>query len=254
MDVLYWRPFLVNNSVLMPWLKFSARFADLIIASSAFIYEEMKEIFPKNKIIVIRHVLQADEANKLKKVLPAQYPVKTIGFIGSLSPAKGVVDLIDAFKIVAKTYPNLKLLYAGSGDQADRLNQKIKEYNLGKQVFLLGKQPKIDFLTKVDLVVVPSHFDSTPYVLQESMFAKRMMVATKTGGIPALFNNQTDQWLVKPNNPTDLANKILQALRLDRKQMAGIINENFKAISEFTDYRKMIHEVEKSFKEVVDKV
>lgn len=79
-----------------------------------------------------------------------------IGYIGRLSPEKGIEFMIDAF-MESKLSKQYKILIAGTGNKnyVDSLKTK---YALPQVVFV-GKQKQIDFFRQIDLLVVPSLWD-----------------------------------------------------------------------------------------------
>ena len=79
-----------------------------------------------------------------------------IGYIGRLSPEKGIEFMIEAF-MESKLSKQYKLLIAGTGNKgyADSLKTKYTT----SQVVFVGKQKQTDFFKQIDLLVVPSLWD-----------------------------------------------------------------------------------------------
>lgn len=77
---------------------------------------------------------------------------RTIGYIGRISPEKGIEFLIEAF--LKSESKGATLLIAGSGKEAyvSQLKEKHKDDNIR----FLGKCAQSDFFPKIDLLVVPS--------------------------------------------------------------------------------------------------
>ena len=78
---------------------------------------------------------------------------KDVGYIGRLSPEKGIEFMIEAFKMSDKAN-NAKLKIAGTGNKKyeDYLKQKYKDEN----IVFLGQCNQSDFFNTISLLVVPS--------------------------------------------------------------------------------------------------
>lgn len=78
---------------------------------------------------------------------------KDIGYIGRLSPEKGIEFMIEAFKM-SKNENNIKLRIAGTGNKKyeDYLKQKYND----KNILYLGQCNQSDFFNTISLLVVPS--------------------------------------------------------------------------------------------------
>lgn len=94
----------------------------------------------KDKINIIYNGLK-DEAvflsDREKNLLKKQHFIKSdesiLLYVGRLDINKGVRELIDAFKIIVTSIPNIRLILVGGGD----FNQLLKECNgyWGKIIF-----------------------------------------------------------------------------------------------------------------------
>lgn len=79
-----------------------------------------------------------------------------IGYIGRLSPEKGIELMIDAF-MESKLSKQYKILIAGTGNKS-YVDSLMTKYALPQVVFV-GKQKQTDFFKQIDLLVVPSLWD-----------------------------------------------------------------------------------------------
>lgn len=142
-------------------------------------------------------------------------------FAGRLVEKKGVKYLIQAMQIVARQQPGCNLLIAGDGPLRRDLEQQVKSLGLDEEVTFLGQISQTmmpSLYRKVNLVVVPSIVDSQgeteglPVVLLESLAAGKPVVASDVSGIADVVENSVNGFLVPPEEPTELATKILLAL------------------------------------------
>ena len=118
--------------------KISVRFCDLVVCCSKAVMNDQIKNYnaPLDKLTVIENFCDASYIEKLanKKVNYKNY----IMTISRLEYHKGLFELIDGFNIVLESNPNLKLLIFGRGPLKNKLEEKIKELKIEKNVFLMG--------------------------------------------------------------------------------------------------------------------
>lgn len=124
-----------------------------------------------------------------------------IGYIGRLSPEKGIEFMIEAF-MESKLSKQYKILIAGTGNKSYVDSLKTK-YALPQVVFV-GKQKQIDFFRQIDLLVVPSLWDE-PFgrVVIEAYASHCPVFMSDNGGLKEL---QVDgiSWCFNTNNCKNL--------------------------------------------------
>lgn len=140
-------------------------------------------------------------------------------YIGRLVAGKGVLDLLDAIRIIARDRqgPAVALDIAGSGPLEQELRLKVHEYDLGMHVRLLGQVrgvQKHQLLSESDLLVLPSCLpERSPYALLESMAAGVPAIACATGGVMDVIEHRQNGMLVPPHRPDLLAAAIIEVAR-----------------------------------------
>lgn len=111
-------------------------------------------------------------------------PTHCIGYIGRLSPEKGIEFMIESFmrSDISKQY---KLLIAGMGN--NRYVNYLKAKYTISQVAFIGKQKQTDFFKQIDLLVVPSLWDE-PFgrVVIEAYASHCPVFISKNGGLKEL--------------------------------------------------------------------
>lgn len=94
-------------------------------------------------------------------------------FQGRFHPQKGVVELIDIWKLVTEKIPNAKLAMIGDGPLMDSVKLKIKSEKLEKNVNLFGYifdgEMKYKIFSQSKLVVHPAFYDSGGMASAEAM-------------------------------------------------------------------------------------
>jgi glycosyltransferase involved in cell wall biosynthesis len=108
-------------------------------------------------------------------------------FIGNLKPAKGCVDLLDAFIATAGSQPELHLVVIGDGAARVTMTQRAAQAGLAARLHLVGKvehELLPDWFAATDLFCLPSHNEGVPNVVLEAMACGVPVLATRVGGIP----------------------------------------------------------------------
>ncbi len=175
---------------------------------------------------------------------------KIVSFAGKLANFKGVDVLLEAVKLYEDKEPKTITLIAGDGDERDKLHALAESLEL-KTVKFLGNVRQ-DELRKIyniaDVNLVPSRREPFGLVAIEAMACGTPVIATNQGGLPD-FVNESVGGLVRPEDPVDLASKIIEVLNRDEKDWDKKIAEyarnhyaQDKIIEELDElYRKAIN-------------
>lgn len=167
-----------NLSALLYWLMqlpvkpIISKFADFILVNN----EEEKRHFP-SKAIVVLGAVDLEAINNFKKHYSKQYPQvhKSYDavFQGRFHPQKGVVELIDIWRLVVNKKPNAKLALIGDGPLMKKVKERIVELDLQKSCDLFGYvfdgDKKFQIFSKSKLVVHPAYYDSGGMAAAEAM-------------------------------------------------------------------------------------
>ena len=143
----------------------------------------------------------------------------TIGFIGTPRPHKGLEDLLDAMSLLDDQNVLLFILAGDEDSYSSKVREKIKILNLSQSVTFLPEQPfeKLpELLSIIDLVIVPqrmrsSAFGQVPAKIFDAMAMGKPIVATNVCDIPYILGDCG--WIVKPENPKELAETIRYVLQ-----------------------------------------
>lgn len=123
-------------------------------------------------------------------------------YVGTLSPRKGVAELIDAVSRLVRDGLSVRLDIVGDGPEAVRLASQTRTLGLQEVVHLHGYVTKREELVAAysssDVVVIPSHTEGFPRVIYEAASMGIPLVATRVGGIPARLTHGEEALLVQP--------------------------------------------------------
>jgi len=246
----------------LPDQKDSAHWKDIIIVNSEYDRKLAidKEIASEEKIIKIYNgidptkltFLSREDARKaiapsIKYPSPAKATVARqvlsinntilIGTVTNLYATKGIEYLIAAahnLYLILNTRYLVRFVVIGEGPERKKLESLIKKYNLGDKFFLLGRIPKASkYLKAFDVFVLPSVKEGMPWVLLDAMAAKVPIIATNTGAIPEILEDEKEGLLVPTKNSSTLAKKIAVLIQ-DQDLQNRIIENACKKLSKFS--------------------
>lgn len=136
-------------------------------------------------------------------------------YIGRLSQPKGVIDIIEAFKIIKEKNINLGIdLYGhfASKDIEIEINSLIDKYDLQNLVrvhdFISGEE-KYKVLSEADVFVFPSYHEGCPNSIIEALAASLFIIATPVGAVDEIVEHNKHGLIVPINAPDALAEKII---------------------------------------------
>ena len=115
--------------------------------------------------------------------IPQDAPVA--GFVGRLTPDKGVPELVLAFETLKDAYPDLRLLLIGPREPSNPLPE-VCARAIAAEPRILGLGFIADpapYYHVMDCVALPSHREGFPTVLLEAAAAAKPVVATDATGV-----------------------------------------------------------------------
>jgi glycosyltransferase involved in cell wall biosynthesis len=132
-----------------------------------------------------------------------------LGFTGRLSREKGVADLISAVKMLTESGLSIKLIVLGDGTQRVELEELAAVSGVMNKVYFAGFQTDIgNWLTAMDIFILPSHSEGTPMALLEAMASGMPCIATAVGGIPSVIDSGINGILVSPGKPEEIRDSV----------------------------------------------
>ncbi|MDP2933013.1 MAG: glycosyltransferase family 4 protein [bacterium] len=189
---------------LLPWYKYFAQNVK-IITPSYFLRNQMIGVgIPVDNVSVIYPGVAKE------KKLPTRpfSPQITLGYLGRLTPEKGVGVLIQA-SVLLKTPHNI--LIGGTGPNEQALKELTRKLRVADKVNFLGSvSDKTSFFREIDILIVPSILaESFGLVITEAMAAGVAVIASRIGGIPEIIQNKKNGLLVEPGSPDELSKAII---------------------------------------------
>ena len=139
--------------------------------------------------------------------LPQGAPVALC--VARLMEDKGVDVLLKALAHA----PEWFALVVGEGPQREELFRLVSEVGTGERVRFTGFLPVLDSVWAVcDIAVVPSRREGLGLFALEAMAMQKPVIASHAGGLPEVIVQGETGWLVPPDDPVALAQRLQQAL------------------------------------------
>lgn len=159
-------------------------------------------------------------------------------YIGLLSNAKGVGDLLAAIPAVLREAPATEFVLAGeiiaserniTRDEqgqiirADNFHDRMKAVleahsrNVSYQGIVQGEE-KAEMLSHADVFLMASYSEGMPFALLEAMAFGLPIVATPVGAIPDILSDPEHAYFVPVGRPSAIADRMLHLVRDSRSR------------------------------------
>ncbi len=191
------------------------RTAKLALPTAAEVAGVLRAKDAAGRIVVIPHFVDTElfrplDRSELRRELALRGRV--IGYMGRLTPEKGLDDLREALEILLRRGDDMSLLVVGSGPMADSLRQWSRLHEPGR-VVLTGAVPHTavpDYLNVCDLLVVPSRTGANweeqfGRVVIEAAACAVPLVGSSSGHIPTLVEELQSGVISPERDPEALA-------------------------------------------------
>ena len=133
----------------------------------------------------------------------------TVGMIARLDLAKKGQDIfLRAIPAIRAKTPGTQFVLVGDGPDRARIEALLESLPAGARPVMAGRRTDLaDMVAALDILVIPSRWESVPKILLEAMWLARAMVAARVGDIPEILD-ETCGALVPPNDPGALADAV----------------------------------------------
>lgn len=158
---------------------------------------------------------------------------------GRLDPSKGQDVVLRALALLKPQGITPQVRFIGTGRQLGSYQELAGELSVGAQCVFVGAVPHAEMyreMAAAALAIVPSRSEAFGLVNVESMSVGTPVIASAVGGIPEIIRDGVDGFLVPPDDPEALAEKIklLLADPALREQMGKNARQRFLDVFEQT--------------------
>jgi glycosyltransferase involved in cell wall biosynthesis len=234
--------------------------SDKVVAISPNVSDYLikKAKISKQKVVIINNgvaiprEVSVHEVSELKFKFNLKIDDFIIGSVGRLhNDHKKFTDILEAIKIISDK--RVKLLIVGSGNDEEMIKTKAKELGLENNLIMVGYQfDTAPFYKMMDVFCLASQREGFGLVAAEAMLHKLPVLATKVGGLQNVIVNDLTGFLVAPNSPNELFDKLMRFIEnKDLRNQMG--QEGYdRAIALYTE-KRYVNDVENLYLGLLDK-
>jgi glycosyltransferase involved in cell wall biosynthesis len=192
-------------------MRFIIKNSTLVLAMTAHMKKEVLKYNRNAKVDVLHDGVDYDFFRQYPGAKPKPF---SILYVGRLNRLKCIDCLLKAFGTVEKKMPGATLTLIGEGEQSAKLRRLAKELRL-KKAFFMGIQKRdvvARHMKSSSMLVLPSLSEGFPLVIAEAMAAGLPIITTRIRGLPEIITDGENGYLVEPERPAQLAEKIISLL------------------------------------------
>ena len=204
--------------------------ADRLISPSKSLAEYVSRFWLVNKKIhQIPNPFYADEDLYM---FPNGNREKIICFVGKLTVLKGLFALTKALKVILKSHPDYRVVFAGRDEVVSKSIPSMRAWMeselkvVGEQVEFTGVLSRDEVKSLIGrsrMCVVPSLWENYPTVILEAMAGGAVVIASKRGGIPEMVINGKTGYLIDPIKPREIVRVISRVIETDNERQDVVI-------------------------------
>ena len=234
-------------------LKVKKAYKILIISNFNFNFIKNRDNDIDTSKFIIHHCGIDTITYKSKSLLERNNKLPVILSVARLTPMKGIDTLINASSILHNKGLEHKLIIAGYGTYKKFLNDLSN--SLGIQNFVEFKdycppEEVKKLLYSSNLFVLASKIEGIPVSVMEAMSTGLPVITTKITGIPELIDNNINGFLVSPDDPIELSNKIEEILKMTKTELQEIANNARLKIETEFNMIKLTNELQNLFEQI----
>ena len=189
------------------------RLADAVVVNAASVrdilvrdgYDERRIVVIRNGVDLSRFETRSTEGTLRRELgLPERTPI--VAALCRLHEVKGVEHFLEAAVALSRRFPEARFIVAGDGYHRPALEQYAAQLGLAGRVIFTGFRHDVpQFLSQVQVSVLPSLSEALSNTLLESMAAGVPVVATRVGGNPEVVEHGVTGFLVPSREPEALS-------------------------------------------------
>lgn len=219
------------------------KFSDFVLVNNEDEKKQFSQMNLEKKVIV---VLGAVDLNLINKYLRNAKKEKIYDgvFQGRFHPQKGVVELVDIWKLVVDKKPDAKLALIGDGPLMNEVKAKVKKLGLENNIisfgYLFDGEKKYQIFAQSRVVLHPAFYDSGGMASAEAMALGLPGVSFNLKSYESYYPKGMIK--IEINNLTEFAEAVVKLLN-NKKLYSKIGNEGKEMISKNRSWDKTSEEV-----------
>lgn len=191
------------------------------------------------------------EASYVKQEFRIPESARIVGNVAALAPHKSQSDLLHAAAAVCRAHEDVHFLIVGEGELRATLEDLRDRLGLKKRVTFTGfRRDVLEILSRFDVFVMSSYLEGLGTSILDAQALGVPVVATNTGGIPDVVNNDVSGILVPPRDPSSLASAINKMLD-DTELRLRCVEEAKRRVMGY-DYKQTVYKTLDAYWELCD--
>ena len=237
LKILYKKPmvlsFLGGDIRAIPkWFnRIAVKYSDIVLAPVPAVQDYTKSVGGRDKISDIKYCYDYDKFDKKDDIsnFKREFSLKDekiVSFIGRMDPFKDPMTFVKSIPYVLKRIKNIKFLIVGYGFLLNDVKELVKELRLERYVIITGPRKDVNVILEASDIFVnlspEENFFSV--AIQEAITKKVPCLLTNAGQTEKIFTHKKDSYLVRPKNPRETADAVIELL-ID-KELSKKLSEN----------------------------
>ena len=172
-------------------------------------------------------------------------------YVGNAYPHKNLERLIDAFTLIVKDYPDVKLVLVGKKNYFyERLEQRVKAMYMDKHILFTGditEEELISFYRHANSLILPSLMEGFGLPGLEAMEAGCLVIASDIPAFKEIYQDAAIYF-----NPLEIESlsATIRKVLTDRKKFQSFIEKGKKRLTNFS-WERMAEETVKIYESSV---
>jgi len=175
---------------------------------------------------------------------------------GDVVPHKGQWHLFQCLPELVRRFDDLRIVMVGRFKRGEPYTARLRnfqlEHKLWKRVRWIGRRNNMhEMLSAADVVVVPSIIESLGMVALESMAVGTPVVASRTGGLVELIENEHNGLLVPSKDSAAMTEAVTRVLS-DKQLANDLVDEGRRVVAEQFSPLALARQVDEVLFQVAD--
>jgi glycosyltransferase involved in cell wall biosynthesis len=210
--------FFPNSPLLTSLLRRVLGWADVVVLLAKSEMHAYREFAPRACLVRIANCVPIEDAISGAESRNAGQQPLAVAYIGRLTTSKGILETIEAVRMLRERGVDTRLTIAGFGAAVEAIQRAVAAGQLADRVRLVGEvfgAAKRQLWAQTDVLALPTYREGLPYALLEAMACGVVPVASPVGAIPDVVQDEVHGLLVPPRDPAAVA-QALERLARDR--------------------------------------
>lgn len=220
------------------WVLKWAKKADKIVMISDFERKSFEKTVPSEEydnVVTIKNGVD-DKYDNYKNIKCKE---NSICYVGRIVEYKGIGELIEAFGVVSKRYPEIKMNIYGDGEDVVEY-KKLAESNSDIKFCGITDKP-LKVLAENDIFVLPSYREGLSLSLLDAAMMGKKIIASDVDGNPEVVIDKKTGLLVPAKNEKKLAEAMVYMLK-NKKEADEMAKNARRHYEEKFDFDKIFVE------------